>query len=128
MNGWNRLFVVVAACWALVVPFLVTTEVNRPVNTVLNLCATAAYENYGASDSRVRLDMDTYRSEKDKCFSAYGRDFVSIQKVAAAIVGLGDWMLGLAVWSLIVIPLAALWIMCWIVGRTARWVAAGFRR
>ncbi len=128
MNGWNRLFVVVAVCWALVVPFLVMTEVNRPVEAIFNLCTTAAYENYGTGDARVRADMDKYRSERDECISAWSHNFLSIPKVAAAIIGMGDWRLGLAVWGMFVIPLAVLWIACWIVARTARWVVAGFRR
>jgi len=33
MNGWNRLFVIVAVCWALVAPFLVMADVNgQPYN------------------------------------------------------------------------------------------------
>ncbi len=80
MNGWNRLFVVVAVCWALVVPFLVMTEVNRPVEAIFNLCTTAAYENYGTGDARVRADMDKYRSERDECISAWSHNFLSIQK------------------------------------------------
>ena len=31
MSGWNRLFVVVAVCWALVAPFGLMHDVNRSV-------------------------------------------------------------------------------------------------
>jgi hypothetical protein len=30
LNGWNRLFVIVAVCWAVVVPFLALESVNKP--------------------------------------------------------------------------------------------------
>ena len=29
MNPWNRLFVVIAICWAIVSPLLIATEANR---------------------------------------------------------------------------------------------------
>jgi hypothetical protein len=51
MSGWNRLFVVVAVCWALAAPFWVMTESNSPVHDALLSCGQAAYENYGASDA-----------------------------------------------------------------------------
>ena len=32
MTGWNRLFVVIAVCWALVAPFLLMAEANGPLD------------------------------------------------------------------------------------------------
>jgi hypothetical protein len=31
MNGWNRLFVVIAVLWAIVAPFWLLDGVNKPV-------------------------------------------------------------------------------------------------
>jgi hypothetical protein len=128
MSGWNRLFVVVAVCWALAAPFWVMSDTNGPVHDALMTCGQAAYENYGtAVDARVRLDMDKYRAEMDRCSVRYASRFVSIQGLAGAMIGLGDGTLGLVVWGIILIPLALLWLSVWIVGKTARWIVAGFR-
>ena len=32
MNGWYRLFTVIAICWALAAPFLVMSGVNEPTH------------------------------------------------------------------------------------------------
>jgi hypothetical protein len=73
MNGWNRLFVVVAVVWALVAPFLVWAVANQPVKQVQRMCTDAAYNTYGTSSS-PHLDMERYSAEVDKCMSAYVRD------------------------------------------------------
>ena len=44
MNGWNRLFVVIAVCWVVVAPLLLTAEGNRPVEQMLGLCSDAVYQ------------------------------------------------------------------------------------
>jgi hypothetical protein len=114
MTGWNRLFVVVAVCWALVAPFLVMMDANRPVEKVFDFCLRAA----NPSD----------KAEKDKCSAAFSRDFVDVQKLAAAMIGVGDGTLGLVVWGFILVPLGVLWVAGWAIGKTVRWVVAGFRR
>ena len=56
--------------------------------------------NYGASDSRVRLDLDRHDAEVKQCSARFSRDFVSPPKLAGAMVGLGDGALGLIGWGL----------------------------
>jgi hypothetical protein len=128
MSGWNRLFVVVAVCWALVAPFGLLHELNLSVFKALDDCGRTAYLNYGATDSRVRLDLDQHDAEVKQCSARFSSDFLTPPKLADAMVGLGDGTLGLIGWGLILIPLALLWLGGWAVGKTFRWVAAGFRR
>ena len=128
MSGWNRLFVVVAVLWAIAAPFVLMADTNTPVEQAFKRCADAAYRDYGASDSRIRLDMDTHRQEVDRCLDTFSRDFVSIQNVGSAMIGIGDRTLGLVTWGFIVIPLALLWGVSWVLSRVVRWVAAGFLR
>jgi hypothetical protein len=128
MNGWNRLFVVIAVVWAIAAPFLVMESTNSPLPQTFDRCGSAAYQNYGASDSRVRLDMDKYHEEVERCSAAFSRDFVSIQKVFSAMIGIGDRTLGLVAWGFFLIPLCVLWVVGWGLGRIVRWVAAGFSR
>ena len=127
LNGWNRLFVVVAVCWAVVAPFVIAETSNAPTQRIHGMCADSAYRNYGASDSPIRLDFDKYHAETAKCLQAFERDFVSLQKLFHAMTGTGDRLLGLVTWGFIVIPLCLLWVLGWAFGRTAKWVAAGFR-
>jgi hypothetical protein len=127
MNGWNRLFVVVAVVWALVAPFLLMAESNKPVYEISSMCGNAAYELYGSSSSR-QLNMDRYRAEVAKCTETFVRNFVSLPVVLSAMIGAGDWRLGGVAWGFILIPLALLWIVGWSVGRVVLWIAAGFRR
>jgi hypothetical protein len=113
MSGWNRLFVVVAVCWVSVAPFGLMHEVNRSVFEASGDCGRTAYRNYGASDSRVRLDLDRHDAEVKLCSARFARDFVSPPMLAGAMVGLGDGTLGLIGWGVILIPLALLWVGCW---------------
>jgi hypothetical protein len=41
--------------------------------------------------------------------AVFSQNFVSIQKVLHAMIGIGDWTLGLVVWGFILIPLGLLW-------------------
>jgi hypothetical protein len=127
MNGWNRLFVVVAVCWTLVAPFWLTAGVNAPIEKAQSSCTDVAYNLYGSSSS-TKIDMERYRSEVDKCIKTAIGQYVSIPKVLSAMIGQGDYQLGLIAWGFILIPLALLWIVGWGLGRTVSWVAAGFRR
>ena len=126
MNGWNRLFVVVAVVWAVVAPFLLMAESNKPVNSVHSMCSDVAYQLYGSSSSS-QLDMNRYRAEVANCSEAFVRDFISLPGIFVAMIGAGNWNLGLVAWGFILIPLALLWIVAWGVGRVVHWVAAGFR-
>ena len=127
MNGWNRLFVVGAVCWAIASPFLVMKQANEPTEAIFKVCADGAYRRHGSSDS-PHLDMDQYRAEQRKCIDDYVRNFVSIPTVARAMVGFSDWSLGLFAWAVLLIPLALVWVFGWLIGTVATWVAAGFRR
>jgi hypothetical protein len=88
MNGWNRLFVVIAVCWAIVAPFLLMEDANRPVHQIFDSCGSAAYHRYGASDSTIRLDWAKYEEEAAKCLAAFSRDFVSLPKLLSALIGM----------------------------------------
>jgi hypothetical protein len=127
MNGWNRVFVVVAVVWALVAPFLLVSENNKPADKIFSMCSDVAYQLYGSSSSR-QLDMDRYRAEEAKCLAAFVRNIVSVPETWGAMIGAGDWKLGSVAWGFILIPLALLWIVGWGVGRVVHWIAAGFRR
>jgi hypothetical protein len=127
MNGWNRLFVVVAVVWTLVAPFLLVAENNKPAERMFSSCSDVAYQLYGSSSSR-QLDMDRYRAEEAKCSATLVRGLVGLPETFGAMFGAGDWKLGGVAWGFIIIPLALLWIIAWSVGRVVHWVAAGFRR
>ena len=127
MNGWNRLFVIVAVVWALVAPFLLVAESNKPAERMFSMCSDVAYRLYGSSSSN-KLDMDKYRAEEAKCSEALVSGFIDVPGTFSAMVGAGDWKLGGVAWGFILIPLALLWIVGWGVGRVIQWIAAGFRR
>jgi hypothetical protein len=126
MNGWNRIFVVVAVVWALAAPFLLVTENNKPAETIFSFCSDAAYQLYGSSNSR-KLDMDRYRAEEAKCSEAFIHNIVSVPETFGAMIGVGDWKLAGVAWGFVLIPLALLWFVAWGLGRVVHWVAAGFR-
>jgi hypothetical protein len=128
MNGWNRLFIVAAVCWVLVAPVLAMKAANDPVDRVVDMCGTSAYRNYGASASIIRLDMDQYHAEVKKCLDAWTRDVISPQKLFSALIGTGDRALIQMAWGLILIPLCLLWVVGWVLGKTVKWIAAGFRQ
>jgi hypothetical protein len=72
MNGWNRLFVVIAVCWAVVAPFLFVAETNDPPERIYHLCIDRAYQIYGTADS-PRLDMKRYNLETGICLEELKR-------------------------------------------------------
>jgi hypothetical protein len=127
MNGWNRLFVIVAVVWALVAPFLLVAENNKPAERMFSSCSDVAYQLYGSSSSS-KPDWDRYRAEEAKCSATLVRGLVGLPETFGAMFGAGDWKLGGVAWGFILIPLALLWIVAWGVGRVVHWVAAGFRR
>jgi hypothetical protein len=88
-------------------------RLNRLFRQASSRCSDVAYKNYGASDSRIRLDNDKYRQEMDRCSAAFSRDFVPIQKVFSAMIGMGDRTLGLVTWGFILIPLCVLLVIGW---------------
>jgi ABC-type polysaccharide/polyol phosphate export permease len=102
-------------------------ESNKPVNSVYSMCTDAAYRLYGSSNSS-KLDMNRYQAEVAKCSEAFVRDVISLPAIFGAMIGTGNWNLGLVAWGFILIPLALLWIIAWGIGRVVHWVAAGFRR
>jgi hypothetical protein len=79
MSGWNRLFVVIAVLWAMAAPFVLMADTNTPVEQAFMRCGDTAYRDYGASDSRIRLEK--LREEDSKCLATFSRNFVSIQTV-----------------------------------------------
>jgi hypothetical protein len=127
MNGWNRVFVVVAVVWTLVAPFLFVSESNKPADALYSSCSHNVYELYGTGSSKT-VDMDRYRAEGAICLQAYSRRFLSLPATFSAMVGLGDWTLGGAAWGFILIPLALLWIVVWGIARIVLWIIAGFRQ
>jgi hypothetical protein len=127
MNGWNRIFLVIAVVWGLVAPFLLVTENNKPAERMFSSCSDVAYQLYGSSSSR-QLDMDRYQAEEAKCSEAFVRNIVSVPGAFGAMIGAGDWKLGGVAWGFIVIPLVLLWIVGWGVGSVVNWIVAGFRR
>jgi hypothetical protein len=127
MNGWNRVFVVIAVVWTLVAPFLFVTESNEPAQRIETACSDFAYQLYGSSSSG-KLDMDRYRAEEAKCLETFVRNIISLPSTLGAMIGAGDWKLGGLAWGFILIPLALLWIVGWSVGSVVVWIAAGFRR
>jgi hypothetical protein len=127
MNPWNRLFVVIAICWAIVSPLLIAAEANRGPAQALHDCSDSAYQQYGSSDS-ARFDMYRYIAEKDACNHAYARDGVHLPRVLSAMFGGGDRILGVAGWGFLLIPLVLLWILSWGIGRFVIWIVAGFYR
>jgi hypothetical protein len=102
-------------------------EANEPVHQRESQCADSAYRRYGASDSTMRLDMDRYNAEHALCLDAFVRDYVSLPRLLSALIGMGDRTVGLVAWGFILIPLALLWVVGWIAGKTVQWIAAGFR-
>jgi len=97
-------------------------DINGPAEHIFEMCRTAAYSTYGSSDSS-QLDMNRYRTEITKCSDQQSRDFVSIKKLLAAMVGSGDHTLGFFAWGFILIPPV---LLC-AVGQIVLWIAAGFR-
>jgi hypothetical protein len=121
MNPWNRLFAVIAICWAIASPLLIATEANRGPAQASHDCSDSAYQQYGSSDS-PRFDMYRYIAEIDACNHAYARDGVRLPGVLSAMFGSGDRILGVAG------PLVLLWILSWGIGRFVIWIVAGFHR
>ena len=127
MSGWNRLFVVIAVCWAIVSPILVTREANRVSELTFHNCADSAYREYGSSDSPL-FNMNRYIAETNACSQVYTRDGVRLPRVVRAMGSTDDRILGLAGWGFMLIPLALLWIISWGIGHIVIWIAARFRR
>jgi hypothetical protein len=122
MSGWNRIFVVVAVVWALVAPFLLVTENNRPAERI---SAHAVTLRTNSTALAVRDSSTWINIEQRKAFV---RNIVSVPGTFGAMIGAGDWRLAGVAWGFILIPLALLWIVGWGLGRVVHWIAAGFRR
>jgi hypothetical protein len=118
LNGWNRLFLVVAVCWLEIVPYLIMHSANGPVTSEFEVCSDRAYRIYGTAAS-PQLDMNRYHLEMDKCRRELER-LIGIDTVIASWIGKGPPNLWLSSAFLFAIPLSILWVVGWIVGRTFR--------
>jgi hypothetical protein len=94
MNGWNRLFVVIAVCWAVTTPFWLVVENNDPVKSVYSMCTDTAYQIYGTSSAPQT--MEKYRAETKVCFDRMAQVLIGMQTVFGAMFGIGHdiWSLG----------------------------------
>jgi hypothetical protein len=128
MNEWNRLFIVAVACWLVVAPLALLSEINRPEQGMADGCRVAAYNNYGSRQPRIRSDMGQYNAELAKCMAAFKEDYVDVFKLGSTLIGKGDSTLAWIGWGVLLIPPAMLWIICWGISRIVCWNAAGFRR
>jgi hypothetical protein len=122
---WNRLFGVIAVCWAIVSPFLLAVEADRRPKLARQNCTDTSYELYGVTDS-PRFDVNRYTAETNDCNRTYDRDSVHLTKVLSAMVGRGDRILGLAAWGLLLIPLGFLLVISWAIRRLVNWIRVGF--
>jgi hypothetical protein len=54
MSGWNRLFILVAICWAVVAPFWIRAETNAPIEQTYRstACATSSPSEIFCSRSK----------------------------------------------------------------------------
>jgi hypothetical protein len=80
---WNRLFAVIALCWAIVSPFLLAAEADRRPELARRDCTDTSYRLYGATDS-PRFDVNRYTAEADACNRSYNSDSVRLPKVLSA--------------------------------------------
>jgi hypothetical protein len=116
------------ARWAVVAPFQLMAELNKPTDHERSDCTDTALRRYGSSNATVRLDNDRYRAEVSACVHTYVQNFVGIDTLLKAAVGFGNLTLTWQLWAFIAIPLCLLWFVCWAFGRIVRWVVAGFRQ
>ena len=124
-SKWNRLFAVIAVCWAIVSPSLLAVEADRRPELARRDCTETSYSLYGAIDS-PRFDVNRYAAEADACNRSYNRDSVRFPQVLSAMVGRGDRILGLAAWGLLLIPLGFLSVISWGIRRFVNWIRVGF--
>jgi hypothetical protein len=66
MNGCNRLFIIIAACWAIVAPFLLMADANKPNEQAWVSCDQVVYGRYGSRNS-VELNVVKYDAEVRRC-------------------------------------------------------------
>jgi hypothetical protein len=124
-SKWNRLFAVIAVCWAIVSPLLLAAEADRRPELARRDCTETSYRLYGATDS-PHFDLNTYAAEAEACNRSYNSDSVRLPKVLSAMVGRGDRILGLAAWGLLLIPLGFLLVISWGIRRFVNWIRVFF--
>ncbi len=107
MNGWKRIFVVIAIVWTIAVPFLLAANANAPVEAIISRCNDVA-----------RL----------YCSGLFVHDFVSVPTIFGSMIGLWEWKRGAITWLFVLMPLPLLWLVCWSLSRIVFWIVAGFQR
>ena len=107
MNGWKRIFVVIAIVWTIAVPFLLAANANAPVEAIISRCNDVA-----------RL----------YCSGLFVHDFVSVPTIFDSMIGLWEWKRGAITWLFVLMPLPLLWLVCWSLSRIVFWIVAGFQR
>ena len=120
MSGWQRLGIVLSVLWALAGPLWLLIDTNTRADQEFQRClrlATSISDDYEDAAKREQA----YNRMSDRCQHTFLVSTTSLPQMFAD----EDTKKFLAL--MIGGPIAALWLLGWIVIGTCRWISRGFR-
>jgi hypothetical protein len=126
MSGWQRMGVVISVLWILGAPFGLVISQNHSASDYYASCYDLKYRiasNYRDARRNDLADATENRAH-DGCWKVAG--FTTVGQLLSGLTA-GDFQSGI-LRALLLVPLAAFWIIGGIVTGTLRWIGRGFQK
>ena len=124
MSGWQRIGVVISALWLIGLPSYLLIETNLRADNRYNACRAGSFQlasEWAKSGKRDLADAED-RAAHEKCSDA--ASYFTPSDLARTLVA-GNFETAVA-WTLLLLPIALVWLIGGIVFGTVRWVRRGF--
>jgi hypothetical protein len=119
----QRIGVVISALWLVAVPIYFMVSQNNQANEIFAVCFSRAYQQYGPGGVQSNKATE-FDAAKERCMQWRDKLFMPPNKLLRFLMGedKDSWIL----WAMMLVPLAAFWIIGGIIFATVRWIRRGF--
>jgi hypothetical protein len=122
MSGWQRIGVVISVSWLAAVPIYLMVSQNNQASELYGACFSSAYQEYGPGGSQS--NATEFDAAKQRCTELHDKIAMPPDRLLRFLRAKDkdSWIL----WAMMLIPLAAFWIISGIIFATVRWIRQGF--
>jgi hypothetical protein len=122
MSGWQRIGVVISAIWLVVVPIYLMVSQNNRASELYGDCFSSAYRDFGPGG--YQSNSTNFDAAKQRCTEVHDKLAMPPDKLLRFLRGedKDSWL----IWAMMLVPLAAFWMISGLIFSTVRWIRRGF--